>query len=147
MKLSSKPTLLEGEIFMDERGVISSLNNFEFEGVKRFYFINNRDTSVVRGWHGHQIERKWFYCVQGGFEIALVQPDNWDNPSSDLIPEIFELDSEKSQILIVPGGYANCIRATQNNSKLMVLSGFKFEDCHQDSWRYDNTLWVDWISK
>lgn len=147
MKLSNKPLLLDGEIYKDERGVISSLNSFNFKGVQRFYFIKHDDTSVIRGWHGHKIERKWFYCVQGTFEIALVEPDDWDNPSEDLEPQIFEVTAERSQILIVPGGYANCIRATKNNSTLMVLSGFRFEDCHKDSWRYDNTLWVDWRSK
>ncbi len=138
------PTLLDGEIFSDERGFISSLNSLDFEGIERIYFIRNHSVSIVRGWHGHKVEKKWFYCVEGEFEIALVQPDDWENPSKNLTPQIFKLNSKKSQILIVPGGYANCIRTTKENSVLMVLSGSKFEDCHEDSWRYDNKLWVNW---
>lgn len=68
--------LLSGEIFKDYRGQISSLNDFRFDGVERVYFIHHPDASVVRGWHGHQHEKKWFYCVKGGFTMAFVKIDN-----------------------------------------------------------------------
>ena len=67
---------IQGEIFTDYRGQIRSLNDFVFEGVERFYFIHHPDKNVVRGWHGHQPEKKCFYCVKGSFTIALVQIDN-----------------------------------------------------------------------
>ena len=82
----AKIKVVEGEIYRDERGQISSLNAFRFSGVERCYFIHHPDTSVVRGWHGHQFEKKWFYCVKGSFTVALVEVDNWENPSPDLDP-------------------------------------------------------------
>lgn len=90
--------VLEGEIFRDERGQISSLNNFRFEGVERCYFIHHPDISVVRGWHAHQHEKKWFYCMKGAFTLALVKPDNWESPSPNLPAEIFQLNENHSQI-------------------------------------------------
>ena len=136
--------VIKGEIFKDERGQISSLNNFRFGEVERFYFIHHPDTRVIRGWHGHQFEKKWFYCVKGAFTLALVKIDNWENPSNDLIPEIFQLSDDDSKIVCVPKGYANCIKASYPYSILLVYSGKTLSEAKNDSWRYDKDLWVDW---
>ncbi len=138
-----KPELLQGEVFIDHRGQISSLNHFRFDGVKRVYFIHHGDTNFVRGWHGHQFERKWFYCVKGAFTLALVQPNDWNNPSPDLEAQIFDLSADNSQIVCVPAGYASSIRAKVTGSALMVLSDKLLEDALGDSWRYDSTMWTD----
>lgn len=140
----SKIQVIQGEIFRDQRGQISSLNDFRFKGVERCYFIHHPDVSVVRGWHGHQFEKKWFYCVKGGFTMAFVEIDDWENPSSKLIPEIFSLSEQKSEMICVPEGYANCIKATAPGSILLVFSGKILTEALLDSWRYDNHMWVDW---
>lgn len=136
--------VIEGEIFRDERGRISSLNAFRFAGVERFYFIHHPDTSVIRGWHGHQYEQKWFYCVKGAFTLALVKIDDWEHPSTDLKAELFQLDESHSRIVCVPEGYANCLKASVSDSVMLVYSGKLLEDALEDSWRYDKYLWVDW---
>ena len=136
--------IINGEIFRDERGQISSLNAFRFQGVERFYFIHHPDVSVIRGWHGHQHEKKWFYCVKGAFTIGLVKIDNWDNPSPDLVAEKYHLTEDDSKIICVPEGYANCIKASIANSVLLVFSGKILPDAYADSWRYDRNLWITW---
>lgn len=144
MELESRVTVVEGEIFNDERGRISSLNNFHFEGVRRSYFITHPDVSVVRGWHGHQFERKWFYCVKGAFTLALVKVDNWEAPSHDLPAEIYSLSERESRLVCVPGGYANCLKASEKGSVMIVLSDKILSEALEDSWRYDKNMWVDW---
>ena len=136
-----KVTLIQGEVFTDHRGRITSLNAFRFPGVERVYFIHHSNADVVRGWHGHQFERKWFYCVKGSFRMGFVRPDNWEHPSADLEPEFFELDEHNSQIICVPPGYANCLKADQPGSMLMVLSGATYPECLADSWRYPTSMW------
>ena len=136
--------IIRGEIFKDERGQISSLNNFRFGEIERFYLIHHPDTSVIRGWHGHRFEKKWFYCVKGAFTLALVKIDNWKSPSTDLIPEIFHLSDNDSKIICVPEGYANCIKASYPDSILLVYSGKTLNEAKNDSWRYDKDLWVNW---
>lgn len=136
--------VIDGEIFWDHRGQISSLNTFHFDGVRRAYIIHHPDASVVRGWHGHQHERKWFYCLKGSFSVALVKIDDWDNPSDDLVPEVFHLSEDKSRLVCVPGGYANCLKAHVSGSVMMVLSDKVLEDALTDSWRYDASMWVNW---
>lgn len=140
----SEIKVIEGEIFKDHRGQISSLNSFHFDGVKRYYLIHHPDSSVVRGWHGHQHERKWFYCLKGDFSIALVKIDDWENPSKTLIPEIFHLTDSQSRLVCVPAGYANCLKTSTPGSILLVLSDKILEEALEDSWRYDSKMWVDW---
>lgn len=136
--------VIQGEIFKDHRGKISSLNNFHFEGVKRGYMIHHPDISVVRGWHAHQHERKWFYCVKGNFSVALVKIDNWEVPSPNLKAEIFHLSENDSKIVCVPEGYANCLKAKTEDAVMLVLSDKILPDAYSDSWRYDSSMWVDW---
>ncbi|MDE6268450.1 MAG: WxcM-like domain-containing protein [Muribaculaceae bacterium] len=136
--------VIEGEIFRDYRGQISSLNTFYFDGIRRAYIIHHPDASIIRGWHAHKNERKWFYCLKGSFTVALVRIDDWDSPSKDLIPEIFHLSDEKSQLVCVPAGYANCLKAHSPGSIMLVLSDKTIKEAKNDSWRYNNNLWVDW---
>lgn len=136
--------VIQGEIFTDNRGKISSLNNFHFEGVRRAYLIHHPNTSIVRGWHAHKFERKWFYCVKGRFSVALVKVDNWESPSKDLKAEIFHLSEYESKIVCVPTGYANCLKAKTEDAVMLVLSDKILPDAYSDSWRYDSSMWVDW---
>lgn len=136
--------IIDGEIFHDQRGQISSLNAFRFPGVERFYFIHHPDTSVIRGWHGHQHEKKWFYCVKGAFTVALVEIDNWESPSPDLKAQKYHLTEQESRIICVPEGYANCIKASVPGSVLLVFSGKTLPEAYADSWRYDSKLWITW---
>lgn len=136
--------VIEGEIFKDHRGQISSLNSFHFEDIRRAYIIHHPDESIVRGWHAHQNERKWFYCLKGDFSVALIKIDNWESPSKNLIPEIFHLSEERSRLVCVPAGYANCLKTYTPNSIMLVLSDKILEDALKDSWRYDSSMWVDW---
>lgn len=140
----SEISIIEGEIYIDSRGKISSLNNFLFEDICRLYFIKHDDTSIVRGWHAHQFEKKWFYCVQGSFTLAFVKIDNWETPSLTLEPQIYNLSDKKSQIICLPEGYANCLKASEPNSILLVFSDKEYQAALADSWRYDSSLWVDW---
>ena len=76
--------------------------------------------------------------------MAFVQPDDWENPSADLVPEIFHLSDQKSEVLCVPAGYANCLKATEPGSILQVWSDKQLPGAFEDSWRYPSSNWVDW---
>lgn len=140
----SEIKIIEGEIYKDSRGQISSLNEFYFEGIRRCYFIHHPDASIVRGWHGHRYERKWFYCIKGDFKLACVKIDKWEDPSRNLSAEIFFLSETDSRLVCVPAGYANCLKTDTPGSVMMVLSDKKLSEAQEDSWRYDKSMWVDW---
>lgn len=136
--------IVEGGIFVDSRGKITHVNSLDMEDIKRFYVIHHDNTDVVRAWHAHQHERKWFYCIKGAFTLALVKVDNWDNPSEDLQPEVFHLTSEESRVVCVPEGYANGLKATTPDSIMLVYSNKVLDEAVKDSWRYDSHMWMEW---
>lgn len=140
----SEIKFIQGGISVDYRGQISHVNDLDMSEIERFYIIHQNDTSIIRAWHAHQHEKKWFYVVKGSFTAAFVKIDNWENPSLDLQPEMYELTSEDSRVLYVPEGYANGFKANEPDSVLLVYSNKVLSVAVNDSWRYDSQLWVDW---
>lgn len=139
--------MIEGGIFVDDRGRISHVNSLDMSEIERFYVIHQSDISVIRAWHAHQFEKKWFYAVKGSFTIALVKIDNWEEPSIDLVPEVYQLTAADSHILYAPEGYANGVKANEPDSVLLVYSNKKLTVALNDSWRYDKNMWMDWNAK
>ena len=54
----SGPVLFSGDVAVDDRGEVSFVNDFDFEGVKRFYTVKNHRRGFVRAWHAHRREAK-----------------------------------------------------------------------------------------
>ena len=136
--------VIEGGLFEDHRGKIAHVNDLDMSEIKRFYVIHHDNVDVVRAWHAHQFEKNWFYCLKGSFTVALVKEDNWENPSSDLKPDVFELSADQSRIVCVPKGYANGLKANEPDSIIIVYSNKIISEALNDSWRYDKDMWMNW---
>lgn len=144
--MENKATLIKGGRFEDERGILTFVNEFSLNMVKRMYVISQRDSLAVRAWQGHRLEQKWFFVIHGGFELVLVKPDDWENPSAELPVERFILHMDDNSVLHVPGGYANGIRALYPESRMMVFSDIELELAGSDNFRFDKKLWYNWDS-
>ena len=142
--MAEEPIITKGGHFADERGTMRFVNDFRFENVKRFYLIKHPDISVVRAWQGHQFEKKYFFPVSGSFVVAWVKIDNFENPSDDLIPEYHILSETNSEIISVPKGYANGLKALEPNSEIMIFSDMKLEESTNDEIRFPAGWWLDW---
>ena len=135
---------IQGGISVDYRGEIFHVNSLDMSEIERFYIIHQNDTSIIRAWHAHQYEKKWFYAIKGSFTTAFVKIDNWESPAIDLVPEVFHLSASDSKILLIPEGYANGIKADEPDSILMVFSNKVLSEALKDSWRYNSNLWMNW---
>ncbi len=134
--MTNIPTLINGGEHVDERGTIKFFNDFDMQEVKRFYCIQNKDTSVVRAWRGHRIEQRWFVVTEGEFIIRVVKIDDWASPSKDLPIENYILNASQNQILHMPAGYATWIEAKQDHSSLMVFADYGVEHAKLDDYLY-----------
>ncbi len=139
-----KPLITKGGTFTDNRGTMRFVNAFDFPDVKRFYFIKHPDTTVVRAWQGHQFEKKYFYPIAGSFIVAWVKIDDFENPSEDLVPEVHLLSADNSELLMIPKGYANGIKALEPNSELMIFSDLGVEESVKEKIRFPAEKWLDW---
>ena len=76
----TEPKILEGNVFTDDRGVLTFNNDFGFADIKRFYTVHNHVQNFIRAWHAHENEEKYFLCSEGSFMICAVKIDNFKNP-------------------------------------------------------------------
>jgi dTDP-4-dehydrorhamnose 3,5-epimerase len=139
-----KPFLMAGGLAADDRGEVGFVNDFRFEGVKRFYTVSNHRQGFVRAWHAHRREGKYVTAVSGAAVIGAVRIDNWENPSRDLPVERFVLSANKPGVVYVPPGYANGFMSLTPDLKLIFFSTSSLEDSHGDDIRYDSRYWDIW---
>lgn len=138
------PTLIEGGLAIDDRGRLSFVNGFDPSGVKRFYVVANHQAGVVRAWHGHKLEAKFFFVVSGSLLVGAVKIDDWEHPSRDLLVKRYVLSADKPAVLHVPAGMANGLMSLTGDMRVLVLSTTTLEQSLGDDYRFDARYWDCW---
>ena len=133
-----EPTLIEGGLAIDDRGELSFVNNFHFEGVKRFYMVSNHKQGFVRAWHGHKKEAKYVMVVAGAALIGVVNMDD-DNANGKYI-----LSAHKPAILHIPAGNYNGFMTLAPDTKLIFFSTSTLEESRGDDYRLPAKHWDFW---
>jgi dTDP-4-dehydrorhamnose 3,5-epimerase-like enzyme len=142
--MDKQPGFIKGGVFKDERGIVSFINDFDMQEVRRLYHIEHPDTEILRAWQGHKAEQKWFYVTNGGFKIAVIKPDDWEKPTQIVSSNQYVLNEEMPGVLHVPGGYVTGFRAVEKDSSMIVFSDFTIEQSKNDDYRFDkNTFDID----
>jgi dTDP-4-dehydrorhamnose 3,5-epimerase len=138
-------SVIQGGNYEDARGKLIFFNDFDMKDVRRFYVIEHPDSSIVRAWQGHKKEEKWFYVIKGSFKVVLIKPDHWESPSPDLKSKEFILKAEESQVLYIPGNFANGLKALEPESRMIVFSSLTVDESSKDNYRFDKGMWwYDW---
>jgi dTDP-4-dehydrorhamnose 3,5-epimerase len=143
-KQSTVPYIIEGGLAVDDRGDLAFVNDFHFEGVKRFYMVSNHRAGFVRAWHAHRHEAKYVIAVQGAAIVAAVAIDNWDHPSKNAQVHRYVLSAQKPAVLYIPAGYANGFMSLATDTKLIFFSTATLEESRNDDVRYDARYWDAW---
>jgi len=138
------PQLIEGGLGIDDRGEVGFINGFDFDKVKRFYWVSNYKQGFIRAWHAHQREAKYVTVVQGSALIAAVAIDDWKNPSKDGKIWKYTFSAHKPCVLYVPAGYANGFMSLTQDTKLIFFSSSSLDEAKGDDFRYDAYYWDPW---
>ncbi len=144
MTKKNTPTLYTEEIFSDHRGTIASFNNLDLSPFKRTYFITHPSTKTIRAWQGHKYESKIFKAIKGSFIVGYVEIDNFENPSDKLKAEYMVLTASKNEFLYIPKGYANGLKALDENAVIQVYSDFYLEESIKEKIRFSPHKWLNW---
>ena len=107
--------LINGGVSVDDRGSVRFVNDFNFDGVKRFYQVENHSKGFIRAWHGHKKEGKYVYVVNGSALIGVVNMD------SEEINK-FVLSSQTPKVLWIPPGHYNGFKSLEENTKILFFS-------------------------
>ena len=76
--------------------------------------------------------------------VAWVKIDDFENPSMNLIPEYRILSAGTSEIIAIPKGYANGLKALEPHSEIMLFSDMHLEESINEKIRYPAKWWLDW---
>lgn len=135
---------IEGGLAVDDRGQVSFVNDFNFEGVKRFYMVSNHAAGFVRAWHAHKKEAKYVMVVKGAAVIGAVPIDNWDKPSKSTEVQRFVLSEKKPTVLYIPAGYANGFMSLTKDAQIIFFSTSTLDESLGDDFRYESRYWDIW---
>lgn len=136
-----EPKIIEGGMGLDDRGTVAFVNNFNFEGVKRFYCVENFELSTIRAFHGHEKEAKYVFVPRGSILLAMVKMDSKTNPSKSNPVQRVVMSERKSQIVFIPPGYANGFRALEPNTKVIFFSTSTLDESKGDDYRFPADYW------
>lgn len=129
--------LINGGVSVDDRGSVRFVNDFNFDGVKRFYQVENHSRGFIRAWHGHKKEGKYVYVVNGSALIGVV------NMESEEVSK-FVLSSQTPKVLWIPPGHFNGFKSLEENTKILFFSTSTLEESLGDDIREDHDKWNIW---
>jgi len=136
-----KCKIISGEKRADSRGMVSFVNNFTFEKVKRFYQVESKNNSIIRAFHGHMKEGKYAYVTAGKMLLCAVYLDVKNKPSKKNKVERFILSSDKPQILFIPPRHANGFKSLKARSKVIFFSTSSLKESLRDDYRFPYDYW------
>ena len=134
--------LIEGGISVDDRGSLRFANDFNFEGVKRFYQVENHRRGFIRAWHGHRNEGKYVWVASGTALIGVVPLDTNDGDMEKV--KKFVLSYKKPNILWIPAGNYNGFMSLEEDTKIMFFSTSTLEESKNDDIRKEYYTWDIW---
>lgn len=143
-----KPRAIEYPVFADDRGAFAPfINGLEEIApksivIKRLYYVCNDSKGVVRGFHYHKKEWKFFVIVSGSAKFVALNPDKPE--------EKFQFISSvrKNNLIIIPPFYANGWVSLSDNTILVCASSATTQESLKDDKRFDPYNWGDvWTVK
>ena len=120
--------LINGGTFVDDRGTLKFVNDFDFSGVKRFYQVENHERGFIRAWHGHKKEGKYVYVVKGTAWVGVVDMET-------KLEEKFVLSAKTPKILWIPQGKYNGFQTLEEDTVILFLSTVTMEEAQGDDFR------------
>jgi dTDP-4-dehydrorhamnose 3,5-epimerase-like enzyme len=144
---TQEPKCIPGNLFVDDRGEVSFVNDFDFMGVKRFYTVTNHRSGFVRAWHGHKVEAKYCLAISGSFLVCCIKIDNWESPSQNLPVSRFVLSENSPAVLCIPPGYVNGFMSLAAKAKMLFLSSSTLHESEKDDFRFPARHWDPWSVK
>ena len=143
-RFESKPLWIEGSSSIDDRGSLTFMNGFPLSDYKRFYTVANHQRGFIRAWHGHLLESKTLFILQGSVLACAVKMTDKISPDKNQEITRVVLDSRKPSALFVPKGYANGFMSLSQNALLLILSSTTLEESQGDDYRFSFDYWNPW---
>lgn len=140
--MNQEVTLIKGGIAVDDRGNLRFVNDFHFEGIKRFYQVENFRRGFVRAWHGHRKEGKYVWVPYGSALVGAVPLEAHEGDLSQV--KKFVLSDKSPSILWIPPGHYNGFMSLEENTRIIFFSTASMEETNGDDIRLAYNTWDIW---
>lgn len=140
-KTKQQVELITGKMAVDDRGSVKFVNDFAFEGVKRFYQVENHSPEIIRAWHGHLKEAKYVFVAAGTALVCAVPLTDYRQPDPTAEVKRFVLSAAQPTILYIPAGFANGFRVFDRHTCLQFFSTTTLEESLDDDFRFPYDYW------
>ncbi len=140
-----KPYLLDVQVFTDDRGcfipfsnaISMDLTRADVPIPKRAYVVVNYGRGVIRGFHFHEREWKYFFVANGAAKFVAIDP----NKPDDL--HVFVASARRPGLAVIPPLYANGSVSLEDQTIIVCLSSSTFAESVADDKRFDPFTWGD----
>lgn len=130
----------------DDRGFLYQIYQITedlFPELKRIYIVGNFDRGVIRGFHKHSEEWKYYFVASGTAKFVLV-----DDTSPKVVIDAIVLSSKNPAILIVPPKIHHGWVSLEQNTLLIGMSNKTLDESLKDDFRTDPYTFGDvWTVK
>lgn len=140
--MNSEITLIKGGIAVDDRGNLRFSNDFNFEGVKRFYQVENYRRGFIRAWHGHKREGKYVWAASGSALVGAVPLGTEKGDNSKV--KKFVLSDKAPSVLWIPAGHYNGFMSLEEETRVIFFSTATIEETKGDDIRLEYDAWNIW---
>jgi dTDP-4-dehydrorhamnose 3,5-epimerase-like enzyme len=137
-------TMMDGGVGVDDRGQVSFVNGFDFQGVKRFYLVRNHKKGFIRAWHAHKLEGKYVSILQGSAIVGAVKIVDFENPDKNAETNRFIMSASKPSVLAIPPGYANGAMTLTDDAIVAYFSTTSLGESEGDDYRLEARYWDIW---
>lgn len=121
--------IINGDLVVDDRGTVSFVNDFKFDGVKRFYMVENHEKGFVRAWHGHRKEAKYVLVTRGAIVLGVADMLKINDPIR------LVLSAKKPQIVYIPPNHFNGLKTLTDDTQVIFFSTTTLEESKNDDIR------------
>lgn len=121
--------IIDGGLSVDDRGIVTYVNDFNFKDVKRFYMVQNHSKGFVRAWHGHEKEAKYVLVVRGTILLSVMPMDALGEIDTII------LSDKKPQIAFIPAGNYNGFKTLTDDAQVIFFSTTTLEESKGDDIR------------
>lgn len=125
--------MLKGSKITDDRGALTFNNEFKFDGVKRFYIVENHSPNFIRAWHGHVHEKKYIMCLSGAAIVCYRPLD--ESPATSESKLVRKVLSPNGEVLEIPANNYNGWKNLTADTKLIIFSCSSLEESAKDDIR------------
>jgi dTDP-4-dehydrorhamnose 3,5-epimerase len=133
--------IIKGGNFSNNLGTISFVNDFNFNGIKRFYSIYLPKKKIIRAFHGHFKEKKVVFVISGSILLCIVKINKNPNLSKKNKVRKIILNAEEPKLFLIPEGYANGIMSIKDKTNVIFYSNKTLNHSTKDDYRYSEDFW------